>query len=306
MADLPNGVLDFHVHFVTPMPGNRGRIQVDSDQPKNYAQRQYHWMLNAWGFPDPEPTPEPPELLQRWLTEIDRYKLDGVVFVTGPGAEFMAQAQRDYPDKIYGFSHVSPDDPDAVATLKRDLDEYGLKGYKCFGPRFELPLDDRRYWPLWEILAERQRPVLIHYGVLGGGGGIVFHPRMSPLTIDPVARAFPELPIVVPHFGAGYWGDLLQLGWAHENVLVDTSGSNQWIRWMPYPLTLGDLVRKAYETFGPERIIFATDSQYFPRGFAVRYLQDFIRECAYAGIPDSAVRQMVQGNAWRLLHPEAK
>jgi hypothetical protein len=38
----------------------------------------------------------------------------------------------------------------------------------------------------------------------------------------------------------------------------------------------------------------------------VRYLQDFIRECAYAGIPDSAVRQMVQGNAWRLLHPEAK
>lgn len=303
---LPDRVLDFHVHFVTPMPGARGRIQEDPDKPKTYGQRQYHWMLDAWGFPDPEPTPEPPEVLRRWLQEIDRYKLDGVVFVTGPGAEFMAEAQRAHPDKIYAFSHVSPDDPQAPEILKRDLDELGLKGYKCFGPRFELPLDDRRYWPLWELLAERNRPVLIHYGVLGGGGGIVFHPRMSPLTIDPVARAFPEMPIVVPHFGAGYWGDLLQLGWAHENVLVDTSGSNQWIRWMPYPLTLGDLVRKAYETFGPERIIFATDSQYFPRGFALRYLQDFVRECAYAGIPDSALRAMVHDNAWRLLHPNTK
>lgn len=305
-SNLPDRVLDFHVHFVTPPRGSGGRIATDPNKPMTYSQRQYRWMLEAWDFPNPEPTPDPPEVLKLWLGEIDRYNLDGVVFVTGPGAEFMAEAQRQHPDKIYGFSHVSPDDPDAVQILKRDLDEYGLKGYKCFGPLFELPMDDRRYWPLWELLAERRRPVLIHYGVLGGGGGIVFHPRMSPLTVAPVARAFPELPIVVPHFGAGYWGDLLQLGWANENVFVDSSGSNQWIRWMPYPLTLGDLVRKAYETFGPERVIFATDSQYFPRGFAVRYLQDFVRECAYANIPDTAVRRMLHGNAWDLLHPDAK
>jgi predicted TIM-barrel fold metal-dependent hydrolase len=294
-------VLDFHVHFVTPGPS--GRAAAGADGALTYAQRQYRWMLDAWNFPDPEPTPDPDEVLRRWLGEMERYALSGVVFVTGPGAPFMAEAQRRYPDKVYAFSHVSPDDPDAVQKLRRELDDYGLKGYKCFGPRFEHPLDDRRYWPLWELLAERRRPVLIHYGVLGGGGGIVFHPRMSPLTIDPVARAFPELPIVVPHFGAGYWGDLLQLGWAHENVMVDTSGSNQWVRWMPYPLTLGDLVRKAYETFGPDRIIFGTDSQYFPRGFAARYLEDFVRECAYAAIPQEAMRKMLHDNAWALLHP---
>lgn len=304
MEHKPYRILDFHVHFVTPSPG--GRIASDASAPKTYSQRQYQWMLESWGFPEPEPTPEPPVVLERWLAEIDRYDLDGVVFVTGPGAEFLGQAQRAHPDKIYGFSHVSPDDPNAPAKLKEDLDIHGLKGYKTFGPRFEWPLDDRRYWPLWEILAERRRPLLIHYGVLGGGGGIVAHPRMSPLTADPVARSFPEIPIVVPHFGAGYWGDLLQLGWAHENVLVDTSGSNQWVRWMPYPLTLSDLVRKAYETFGPERIIFGSDSQYFPRGFAERYLLDLIRECGYAGIPQPAVQRILHDNAWDLLHPQKR
>lgn len=295
-------VLDFHVHFV--VPSQTGRVPVGDVENLTYAQRQYGWMLDAWRFPKPEErVPEPPENLRRWVQEIERHKLAGVVFLTGPGGDFMAQAQRAHPDRVFAFSHVSPDDPQAVDRLREDLDVHGLKGFKTFGPRFALPLDDRRYWPLWEMLAERRAPVLIHYGVLGGGGGTVFHPSMSPLTIAPVAQAFPELPIVVPHFGAGYWGDLLQLAWACENVFIDTSGSNQWIRWMPYPLTLGDLLRKAYETVGPERIIFGSDSQYFPRGFVQRYLDDLLREAAYAGLPRRDVQRILYDNAWRLLHP---
>jgi uncharacterized protein len=295
-------VLDFHAHFV--VPGERGRVPDPEAADLTYAQRQYRWMLKSWDFPPPEhEVPEPPENLRRWVAELDRKGVAAIVFLTGPGAAFMAEAQRAYPERVFAFSHVSPDHPEAPRILREELDVDGLKGYKTFGPRFELPLDDRRYWPLWEILAERRRPVLIHYGVLGGGGGTVFHPRMSPLTIAPVAKAFPELPIVVPHFGAGYWGDLLQLAWACENVIVDTSGSNQWVRWMPYPLTLGDLLRKAYETVGPSRIIFGSDSQYFPRGFAARYLEDLIREAAYAGIADPDLDRILYGNGWRLLHP---
>jgi predicted TIM-barrel fold metal-dependent hydrolase len=296
-------VLDFHVHFV--VPGGQGRIATEPGGRPTYAQRTYTWMLDAWSFPEPEPTvPPPEETLCRWLKEIERYDLAGVVFLTGPGPEFMAEAQRAHPDRVFAFSHVPADDPNAAEQLRRDLDVHGLKGWKTYGPRFAHPLEDRRYWPLWEILAERRRPVLIHYGVLGGGGGTVYSPRMSPLTIDPVAKAFPDLPIVVPHFGAGYWGELLQLGWANENVRVDTSGSNQWIRWMPYPLTLGDLIRKAYETFGPQRILFGSDSQYFPRGFAHAYLAELVREASYAGIGDEALERILYGNAWDLLHPD--
>ena len=303
MDDRRYRVLDFHAHFV--VPGQRGRVPGPDPDRLTYSQRQYGWMLKAWDFPPPEAeVPEPEENLRRWVAELDRKAIEGIVFLTGPGGAFMGEAQRRYPDRVFAFSHVSPDDPDAVRLLREDLDANGLVGFKTFGPRFEHPLDDRRYWPVWEMLAERRRPVLIHYGVLGGGGGTVFHPRMSPLTIAPVAQAFPELPIVVPHFGAGYWGDLLQLAWACENVIVDTSGSNQWMRWMPYPLTLGDLLRKAYETVGPGRIIFGSDSQYFPRGFAERYLRDLVREAAYAGIPDADLDRILYANGWALLHPD--
>jgi predicted TIM-barrel fold metal-dependent hydrolase len=83
---------------------------------------------------------------------------------------------------------------------------------------------------------------------------------------------------------------------------VDTSGSNQWMRWMPYPLTLDDLFRKFYEMIGPDRIIFGTDSSWFPRGFSVRYLQDQLRACRYLNFPETDVARIFGGNAARLLH----
>lgn len=300
-------VLDFHVHFaVKKGPGAERASGAPTDQ-LTYSQRQYRWMLESWEFPSPETeVPEPSEVLSRWLAELDTYALEGVVFVTGSGPEFMSAAQQQYPERIFAFSHVSPDDPAAVEKIRYQINELGLSGFKMFGPQLEKPFDDRTYWPIWELLAEKRLPLLIHFGVLGGGGGIVTHPRMSPLKVDPIARSFPQLPIVVPHFGAGYWGDLLQLGWAHENVMVDTSGSNQWIRWMPYPLTLETLLQKACETFGPDRIIFGSDSSYFPRGFAERYLLDLIRAARYNGMPDVDLQKILYGNAWALLHPEVK
>jgi predicted TIM-barrel fold metal-dependent hydrolase len=299
MDEPRHRILDFHAHFV--VPGQRGRVPGPDAADLTYAQRQYAWMLKAWDFPQPEAeVPEPADNLRRWVDELDLKGVQAIVFLTGPGAAFMAQAQRAHPGRVFAFSHVSPDDPDAPRILREDLDVHGLKGFKAFGPRFELPLDDRRYWPLWEILAERRRPVLIHYGVLGGGGGTVFHPRMSPLTIAPVAQAFPQLPIVVPHFGAGYWQELLHLGWTCPNVHVDTSGSNDWVRWSAYPLDLESLFRKAYETFGPERIIFGTDSSWFPRGFSLRYLEDQLRVCRYLRLPEADLALIFGGNARRL------
>lgn len=298
-------ILDFHVHFA--VKGGEGSVRASGahEDELTYGQQQYRWMLGTWDFPVPEEeVPEPEVVLNRWLSELDKYQLEGVVFVTGAGSDFMAQAQSRHQDRVFSFSHISPDDPRALEKITRDIEDLKLSGFKMFGPRLERPFDDKAYWPIWELLARHRVPLLIHFGVLGGGGGIVFHPRMSPLTVDPVARAFPELPIVIPHFGAGYWAELLQLGWAHQNVYVDTSGSNQWIRWMPYPLTLETLVQKAYETFGPRRIIFGSDSSYFPRGFAVRYVNDLIRAARYNGMPDSDLQRILYDNAWELLHPE--
>lgn len=70
---------------------------------------------------------------------------------------------------------------------------------------------------------------------------------------------------------------------------------------MPYPLTLEGLFRMFRETVGPSRILFGTDSSWFPRGFASRYLDDQYRAAWTAGFTDEEMRAVFAGNAARLL-----
>jgi predicted TIM-barrel fold metal-dependent hydrolase len=50
------------------------------------------------------------------------------------------------------------------------------------------------------------------------------------------------------------------------NVLLDTSSSNGWIKYQP-GLTLAAVFRQALAVAGPDRLLFGTDSSFFPRGW---------------------------------------
>jgi predicted TIM-barrel fold metal-dependent hydrolase len=50
------------------------------------------------------------------------------------------------------------------------------------------------------------------------------------------------------------------------NVLLDTSSSNGWIKYQP-GLTLTAVIRQALAVAGPDRLLFGTDSSFFPRGW---------------------------------------
>ena len=69
---------------------------------------------------------------------------------------------------------------------------------------------------------------------------------------------------------------------------------------MPYPLTLEDLFRKFYETIGPERIVYGSDSSWFPRGYSIRYLQDQIKACRFMNLSHEDLQKIFGGNAARL------
>jgi predicted TIM-barrel fold metal-dependent hydrolase len=120
--------------------------------------------------------------------------------------------------------------------------------------------------------------------------------RLAKISLD-----FPDVNFVVPHFGCTHMGDLLQLCWTRPNVYVDTSGSNQWIRWMPYQLTLEDVIRKFLETVGPSRIIFATDSSWFPRGFSLPYLEEQHRIFRFLNVRDEDLEAIFYTTAAQLL-----
>ena len=225
-------------------------------------------------------------------------------FVTGGGNEHLPEICSWYPDRFVGFAHHSPFLPDAVERLEHAVTNLGLRAYKLLAPMIEEPIEDPAAFPVWEKCAELGIPVLIHFGIQGSSGGIAWHQNINPLKLHNVAKFFPEVDFVIPHFGCAWERETLQLAWACPNVSIDTSGSNQWIRWVPGEVSVKYLFRKYYETIGPGRIIFGSDSSWFPRGFAMRYLEDQMRDCLDLNMPDEHIQMIFAGNAARLLKIE--
>lgn len=308
MAGIP--VLDFHAHFpVRRAPGEGDPPHADYLRrfgAERWAQVERHLQADqaawrkVWGFPDPEPPGDDREMAARWADEASRHELIRVVFLTGGGNDRLATVIRAYPDRFVGFAHHDPFSPDAPAELERAVRERGLKGYKIIAPLLPHRLDEERLYPLWETAERLHIPVLIHFGPLRYEG-IVAGANISPLVLQDVARGFPGVPFIVPHFGCGYPRELLHLMWVCGNVYVDTSGSNEWMRWMPYDLDLRALFKRFVETVGPGRIIFGTDSSWFPRGFVRRYLEVQLQACHDLNLDDGALRAIFAGNAARLL-----
>lgn len=310
-------VIDFHSHFPTDRPWfpdmgetpQRYAEQVSADRRQLIQQQsqpyQEHWR-RMWNFPHAEGKEAHPgdrAQAERWVQELDKYGIRAIGFVTGGGNDHLAEVCSWHPDRFIGFAHHTPFLPDGVARLERAV-QAGLRAYKLLAPNIEEPIEDPRAWPVWEKCAELGIPVLIHFGIQGGAGGTAWHENINPLKLHNVAKSFPEVPFVIPHFGCAWERETLQLCWACPNVSVDTSGSNQWIRWVPGEVTVKYLFRKYYETVGPQRIIFGSDSSWFPRGFAFRYLQDQVRDCLDLNLPDEHIQQIFAGNAARLLKIE--
>jgi predicted TIM-barrel fold metal-dependent hydrolase len=88
----------------------------------------------------------------------------------------------------------------------------------------------------------------------------------DPLALATTCVRFPDVPVIVPHFGAGFFREALMAAEACPNIHLDTSSSNAWVKFVP-GLTLTEVFRRALAVAGPERLIFGSDSSFFPRGW---------------------------------------
>ena len=92
----------------------------------------------------------------------------------------------------------------------------------------------------------------------------------NPIDLHAMALKYPEVPIVVPHFGAGYFREALMLADLCPNVYLDTSSSNRWMRYQDSHLNLRQVFQRALDVVGPKRLLFGSDSSFFPRGWHQR------------------------------------
>jgi hypothetical protein len=218
----------------------------------------------------------PEALADRWVAALDAGGARRAALIASvPGdAGSVAAAVGRHPARFVGFFMVDPSAADAVEGARRALAAEGLRGLCLFPAMHHVPLDDDRTLRLVEVAAARPgTAVFVHCGLLSVGVRRTlalpsrFDMRLGdPLAVSRLAAAFPRVPFIVPHFGAGLLREALMAADACPNVHLDTSSSNAWIRYSP-GLTLEAVFRAALAVAGPTRLLFGTDSSFFPRGW---------------------------------------
>lgn len=246
----------------------------------------------------------------RWLAEMDRAGVERMVtFASAPAeAEAVAAAVAGSAGRLVGYTVVDPTAAGAAAFAETALTTLGLRGLLTFPAMHHVHPREDRFSAICEVAARHRAPVLVHCGLLKIKlRDLLGLPRAydlsyaDPLGVIPAAQAFPDVPFVLPHFGGGFLREALMAGDMCENILVDTSSSNAWMRTSPGSLSLADVFRSALEVFGPARILFGTDSCTFPRGWRDDVRDEQLTALSQAGADDAAVADIMGGNLARLL-----
>jgi predicted TIM-barrel fold metal-dependent hydrolase len=215
-------------------------------------------------------------LADRWIAELDRHGVARAALIASlPGDEMsVAAAVARHPARFVGFFMLNPTSADAIDRVRHAL-EAGLRGVCLFPAMHRYSLHDERVTAVFEAAAAHEGRVamFVHCGLLSVGVrkrlGLPspFEIRFgNPLDLQRLAYGQPGVPIIVPHFGAGLFREALMVAEACANVYLDTSSSNAWMRYSP-GLTLQQVFRTAIDVAGADRLLFGTDSSFFPRGW---------------------------------------
>lgn len=214
-------------------------------------------------------------LAERWIAELDRHHVSRVGLIASvPGdEESVGAAVARHPARFVGFFALNATAHDALDRARRAFSELGLRCVCLFPAMHRYRLDDERVVALFEVAAAHRAAVFAHCGYLSIeararlGLRSAFDIRFGdPLALAATAAAFPAVPVIVPHFGSGFFREALMAAEACANIHFDTSSSNNWIKFVP-GLTLTEVFRRALAVAGPDRLLFGTDSSFFPRGW---------------------------------------
>ncbi len=248
------------------------------------------------------------ELGDRWVAELDRHGVSRVVLIASiPGdAVSVAEAVAHHPDRFVGFFMHNPAGQDSDAVLGRALQEYRMAGICLFPAMHGYTLDDECVGRVFRAASDRGAAVFVHCGVLTVGVrkklGLPsrFDLRLGdPLALARTALGYPDVPVIVPHFGAGFFREALMAADQCPTIHLDTSSSNSWIRF-DGGQSLEGVFRSALAVTGASRLLFGTDSSYFPRGWQSGIYEEQQRLMGSLGVSVADRTAIFSGNFERL------
>ena len=198
------------------------------------------------------------DMLKLVVGEMDKHGIERAMLNVDDGAEASIRALKEYPERFFASYEVNPNNGmDEVRKIVALHDRFGIKALTAFpsGLCPQVPIDDKRFYPVYAKAVELDIPICVCSGVPG--------PRlpMAPQhveRIDEVCWFFPELKFVMRH-GAEPWTALavkLMLKW--PNLYYSTSAFAP----KHYPTDIIDFAN----TRGSDKVMYAG---YFPMGLSL-------------------------------------
>ncbi len=219
------------------------------------------------------------------LALMDHYGIEKALI--GAGGENGDRALRSHPDRFLPSIGVDPNDGmKAVDAVRRAYETHGLRALAGFPAGYspQVPIDDKRWYPIYATCCELGIPVFMCTGVPG--------PRVPMACqkvelLDEVCWFFPELTIVMRH-GAEPWEELavkLMLKW--PNLHYSTSAFAPKY----YPRAIIDYAN----TRGADKVLYGG---YFPMGLT---LERIFAELPAVPFKDEVWPKFLRDNAARVL-----
>jgi aminocarboxymuconate-semialdehyde decarboxylase len=249
----------------------------------------------------------------------------------------MADLVRRHPDRFPGFIASLPlnHPEESVAELERTVNDLGALGVQVFSNVNGLPLDDERFFPLFQAAERLDCPILLHpargakvpdyageekskYEIWWTfGWPYETSAAMQRLVFSRLFDRLPRIRIVAHHLGAmipyfegrvGYGLDQLGARTADE----DYEGLLKSLKKRPYDyfkMFWGDTAvfgsRAATECglsfFGADQVVFASDAPFDPEGGTL-YIRETIKVIDGLAISASDRAKLYQHNAERLFN----
>jgi predicted TIM-barrel fold metal-dependent hydrolase len=184
----------------------------------------------------------------------------------------------------------------AIHEARRAIQELGMLGFHFHPIMGHFAVNDRRLYPLFEVINELKAPVMIDVGTTGMGagmpGGMGARLRHAhPEAIDELAADFPNLTILAAHPGWPWVDEMTAVVLHKGNVFWELSG------WAPkyFPPQLKVDIRGRLK----DKILFGSDYPSIPH-------ERLFREWNELAYSDDVQERIFYRNAERVLRLPSK
>lgn len=222
------------------------------------------------------------------VQQMDRHRIEVALVGFDDDSATALAAQRRYPTR-FAFDYAANPNRgmEEVRKIRRLHGDHGIKAVSVFpsGLCPQVPINDKKMYPLYATCVELDIPILVNVGV--PGPRLPMAPQHVEL-VDEVCWFFPELKFVMRHGAEPWQGLAVKLMLKYPNLYYSTSAFAP----KHYPREIIDFANSR----GADKIMYAG---YFPMGLS---LERIFAELEAVPFKDEVWPKFLRDNARRVFN----